>query len=96
MLCFYLLSFAFATSSAYAVSSSSDIFAADNTTNLTSLWVTTPPSYVRPYMLANLDGLELQLADDVFRVLVSSNASGGAFTLLGTNGQTGIQVNPHK
>ncbi len=60
-----------------------------------SLIVCEPPQYVRPYILPNLEGRELLLGDDVFRLLVTKNSSGGAFTLLGTNGQTGIQVTTH-
>lgn len=63
--------------------------------NLSSLVVKDLPTTVRPYILPNLEGTKLQLGDDVFRVLVSKASSGGAFTLLGTNGQAGIQVPAH-
>jgi quercetin dioxygenase-like cupin family protein len=51
-----------------------------------SLEVERSPTTSRPFVLRNLDGQQVQLADDVFRVLVSPNAS-GVFSLLGTNGQ---------
>lgn len=60
-----------------------------------SLIVPETPTFVRPYVLRNLDGTKLQLADDVFRILVSNESSGGAFTLLGTNGKQNEIVPVH-
>jgi quercetin dioxygenase-like cupin family protein len=60
-----------------------------------SIVVQTAPSYVRPYILRNLYGEALQLGDDVFRILASNASTGGAFTLLGTNGQINQAVPTH-
>lgn len=84
------------SSSAVLLSLTSLVAAVAPYVNTTSaLVVTEPPTDVRPYILPNLEGTKLQLGDDVFRVLVSKASSGGAFTLIGTNGKLGTQVPAH-
>lgn len=61
-----------------------------------ALVVDTAPDYTgTPYILPSLYGRGLQLGDDVFRLLATKNSTAGAFTLLGTNGQSGSAVPFH-
>jgi quercetin dioxygenase-like cupin family protein len=64
-------------------------------TNTSRLIVDIAPSSPAPYILPNLYGDALQLGDDVFRLLCTKNSTGGAFTLLGTNGQLNSAVPAH-
>ncbi|RDW85233.1 RmlC-like cupin [Coleophoma cylindrospora] len=62
-----------------------------------SIWVTEVPDYVRPYAIPQYQGRAVSIGDQVYRFPVTGPASGGAFTLLGTNApaSTSLGVLPH-
>lgn len=58
-----------------------------------------PPNFVRPYVIPHNYGSILGLGSTVYRFPVASPSSGGAMTLLTTNGDastTGVKVYPHR
>lgn len=62
-----------------------------------TLIVDEAPQDVRPYVLPKNHGLAVVIGAQVYRFSVTSNSSGGAFTLLQTNApeSTTLGVNPH-
>ena len=65
------------------------------TTATYPLVVTEVPKSVRPYVLPYLTEPGVQLRDDIIRIPVTVNASGGAFSLLRLNGQVNYAVPTH-
>ncbi len=59
------------------------------------LLVTEVPTFVRPYVLPYLTEPGVQLNDDIIRLPVTTNSSGGAFSLFRLNGQVNRAVPTH-
>ena len=59
------------------------------------LVVTKVPDFIRPYVLPYLTEPGVQLNDDIIRLPVTTNASGGAFSLFRLNGQVNRAVPTH-
>ncbi|KAK4547629.1 hypothetical protein LTR36_000586 [Oleoguttula mirabilis] len=63
-----------------------------------SLWVDTPPTFVRPYVIGHYANAEAtRVGAQIYRFYVTGPSSGGLFTLLGTNSYSSgaLGVLPH-
>lgn len=61
-----------------------------------SLVVERAPSNVRPYVLRYSTGDAYQIGADIYRVLVTEQSSGGAFTLFTESGRENLQITTHR
>lgn len=62
-----------------------------------SMWVTSVPTYVRPYAIAHYNAAGCVVGNQVYRFPVTGPSSGYAFTLIGTSApaSTALGVLPH-
>ncbi|CAI0641784.1 unnamed protein product [Colletotrichum noveboracense] len=61
-----------------------------------SLVVERAPSNVRPYVLRYSTGDAYQIGAEIYRVLVTDQSSGGAFTLFTESGRENLQITTHR
>ncbi|KAF3800422.1 hypothetical protein GCG54_00014221 [Colletotrichum gloeosporioides] len=65
-------------------------------TETVPLVVERAPSNVRPYVLRYSTGDAYQIGADIYRVLVTEQSSGGAFTLFTESGRENLQITTHR